>query len=320
MTKDSLLSIQEICTRLGNNTLDFDILKLIYNKKIPCFIECPDEFSVYAEGEVIETIHVIMRSIKKKQNEIESPIKFSDVSYLKICNDDVEYLTSNSTVRLSRFDGVLIGRSLELQSRRLCVSNYYFIAPENKIIPESGLFEFHHRINVHLSDLYINPVDFDKLKKAYFSECIENQLIVSNDYVTLLNLCAYEFYKDGLGREYHRDDVVNLILNSSVKNVSISENDARYLAAIISRENSTRGEFKGEVATIWAESDLPDDVRACKKHECFSVKLIIINYLFHMIDGELILRNEVDKKLKYYGFRKIQANLVSEFLWLFRGR
>ena len=310
----SILSMHEVIDSLGAKIPVSEILKLIVDNKIDCFIKRPFEYRVYAEGDVVETIHVIKRRMAGKVNEIENPIELDNVRYLKISGDEVKDFLLKQWIELSRFYEILIGNSLERKTRQFHYSDCYFVAPDSKKIPKFGLYVFFDYLKVQPSDLHVLAIDFEKLKKIYFSKFEQSQLIVENPYVTILNLCAYEYYKNDLERRYVKDEIVSLIEEKSVKGISFTKNDASQFATVLNRSEQSQSKRGSEDYEKINKENLPPDVLIWNKHQCFTTKLIVINYLSNELRVDL--RNEIylEAKLKKYGFKSTLAERVAKCL------
>lgn len=315
---NNILSINEVIDQLNSKPQIIDILKLIIGNEIDCFVKRPREFAVYAADDTFETIHEIKRRIAGPLNEMMSPVEVEDVRYLALCECDVKDLLSVSCIEVFRFDRVLVGNLLKVKYRPLYdfrgLQDYFFIARECEIKSKSGIYKFSNRFEVRASDVHILARDFDRLKMTFFSEFTRSHLVVSNAFVTIMNLCAYEYYKDDLRRKYSRDDVVNLIKSMSVDGVRMTNDNAMHFSAIINREERSWnrvGEVAGDVFTM---DKLPVGVLESKKHESFTVKLTVINYLFHALEEKSITKHDVSAELKRYGFKKTLAERIEKFI------
>ncbi|WP_374554689.1 hypothetical protein [Aquitalea pelogenes] len=306
--------MNEIICSLGANIPVSDVLQLIVDNKIDCFVKRQADFRVYAEGTVYETIHVIKRRMEGRVNEIENPIELDNVRYLKISRDEVKELFSKQWIELSRFYEVLIGNSLERKTRLFNYSNCYFVAPDGRKIPKYGLYVFFDYLKVQSSDLHVLAIDFEKLKNVYFSKFETSQLIVENPYVTILNLCAYEYYKDGLGKKYVKDEIVSLIQSKSVSGVSFKKNDANQFATVLNRSEQYQSKRARESYRKINKEDLPSDVLIGDRHQCFTTKLIVINYLSNKFSNRLCSEDYLKEELNKYGFKPILAERVAKCL------
>lgn len=311
---NSILSMNEIIFSLGANIPVSDVLQLIVDSKIDCFVKRPADFRVYAEGTVYETIHVIKRRMEGRVNEIENPIELDDVKYLKISRDEVKEIFSKQWIELSRFYEILIGNSLERKTRLFDYSSCYFIASDGRKIPKYGLYVFFDFLKVQPSDLHVLAVDFEKLKNVYFSKFETSQLIVENPYVTILNLCAYEYYKDGLGKRYVKDEIVSLIQSKSVSGVNFKKNDANQFATVLNRSEQSQSKRGSDDYKKVNKENLPSDVLLWSRHQCFTTKLIVINYLSNEFSNKLCSETYLKEELKRYGFKPILVDRVVKCL------
>jgi len=315
---NNTISINEVIDLLNSKPQLVDILKLIVGNEIDCFVKRPREFAVYSADDTFETIHEIKRRTAGPLNEMMRPVEVEDVRYLALCECDVKDLLSVSCIEVSRFSRVLVGNLLKIKYRPLCyfrgLQDYFFIARENEIKSRSGVYTFSNGFEVRAPDVHILSRDFDKLKMTYFSEFIKSHLVVSNAFVTIMNLCAYEYYKDDLERKYIRDDVVNLIKSMSVDGVRMTNDNAMHFSAIINRKERSWDRVGEGAGDVFAIDKLPVGVLESKRHESFTVKLTVINYLFHALEEKSITKHDFYAELERYGFKKILAERVGKFL------
>lgn len=297
---NKILSISDITAIINSMHSAEVVLDVIIQQNIPCYIERPLGFMVFAETRSsYDSFHELVDNQNKNDaNELFKPKELAKAHLLRLKSYDLLNLAKNHFALPIIFEGILLD-DLTVVETMYSFTGRSGIAKNKPDTMNGNLYRYQSEAKISLSDLRVTSNTLEKIISICAGmepnlEDIKASLRVRSPKVTILNNVTFDLYHNhppGRKNPYAQTKVKDMIINESVDGVYITPTDAAIFSALINKSpNFNHGPHSNKDKP--RKIILTNEMEAFRKQPYFSDQLTLVNYFDSKVnDGNINLED-----------------------------